>query len=58
MIEPYPVSAPWRETLRGFPDETVQACAEFQVAGDMATFDHAALELIHHHLIPSRLSRA
>ena len=49
---PYPVSEILRETLRVFPDETVQACAEFQVTGDLATFDRAVLELIHHHLSP------
>lgn len=52
MSGPYPVSETLRETLRGFPDETVQACAEFQATGDLATFDRAVLDLIHHHLSP------
>ena len=52
MSGPYPVSETLRETLRGFPDETVQACAEFQATGDLVTFDRAVIELIHHHLSP------
>lgn len=52
MSGDFPVSEQLRTTLRGFPPETVQACAEFQATGSWDAFDRAVLDLIHHHLSP------
>lgn len=48
----YPVSEQLRTTLRGFPEDTVQACAEYQATRNPAAFDRAVLDLIYHHLSP------
>lgn len=48
----HPISEQLRATLRGFPEETIQACADFQATGDLAAFDSAVLDIIHHHLSP------
>lgn len=48
----FPVSEQLRTTLRGFPEDTIQACAEFQTTGNWAAFDRAVLDLTYHHLSP------
>ena len=40
-----------RDILRGFPEATVLACAEFQQTRDPAAFDRALTGIIQHHLI-------
>lgn len=52
MSGSHPISDQLRETLRGFPEATVQACADFQATGDPTAFDRAVLDIIHHHLSP------
>lgn len=39
-----------RKILRGFPEDTVAACAEYQAGGGDAAFDRAVLGVIAHHL--------
>lgn len=52
MSDPFPVSDKLREILRGFSEDTIQACAEFQATGNQVAFDRAVLDLIEHHLSP------
>ena len=39
-----------RKILKGFPEETISACSEFQAHGGDAAFDRAVLGVIMHHL--------
>jgi acyl carrier protein len=39
-----------RDLLRGFPESTVQACAEFQQTRSAEAFDRAFAGVIEHHL--------
>ena len=39
-----------RGILKGFPEETIKACADFQASGDRAAFDRAVFGVITHHL--------
>jgi acyl carrier protein len=39
-----------RKILKGFPEETVSACAAYQASGSDAAFDRAVLGVIAHHL--------
>ena len=39
-----------RGILKGFPEETILACVEFQTTRDAAAFDRAVLGVIGHHL--------
>ncbi len=52
MSGDHPTSEKLRDTLRGFPEETIRDCAEFQATADPAAFDRAVLGLVHHHLSP------
>lgn len=52
MSGPLPIPDKVRATLRGFPEATVQDCAQFLATGDPAAFDRALLGLVHHHLSP------
>lgn len=39
-----------RPRMRGMPEATIQACAEFQVTGDAAAFRRAVCGVLEHHL--------
>jgi len=39
-----------RKILRGFPEQTIDACAEYQASRDEAAFERAVLGVIAHHL--------
>ena len=52
MSDSYPIADDLRATLRGFPEETVQACAEFKATKSPTAFDRALLGLLHQHLSP------
>lgn len=41
-----------RELLRGFPEETIAACIEYQATGGAEAFDRAVFGVITHHLSP------
>lgn len=45
-----PASDKLQQLLRGFPDATVEACAEFQRTGSDDAFERAFAGLIEHHL--------
>jgi len=50
MSSPPLTDARLRELLRGFPEDTIAACAEFQVTGGDDAFDRAVHGIITHHL--------
>jgi hypothetical protein len=52
MSDSFPIPEKLRAILRGFPEDTVRDCAEFQATGNRAAFDRALLGLLHHHLSP------
>lgn len=39
-----------REQLRGFPEPTIQACAQYQATRDPASFERALVGVLEHHL--------
>lgn len=39
-----------RKILRGFPEETIGDCAEYQATGDAGAFRRAVFGIIRHHL--------
>jgi acyl carrier protein len=41
----------WQDLLRGYPESTVAACAEFKRSGSPEAFDQALSGIIEHHLI-------
>ena len=52
MSDSYSIPEDLRIILRGFPEETVRACAEFKATRNQTAFDQALLGLLHHHLSP------
>ena len=52
MPESLPISENLRATLRGFSEEIVQDCAQYQATGDRTAFDRALIGLVFHHLSP------
>jgi len=52
MEAKFPHSDKLRETLRGFPEDTVTACAEFQATGSDEAFQRTVRGVLVHYLSP------
>ena len=58
--ETFPPNEKLRELLRGFPESTVEACAEFQLTRSSEAFERTFIGIIEHHLrqpLPQPLSK-